>query len=88
MLRSLEEPRKSGCFGVVFTLLILVGITAGALHYFGKLQPLIDRARNAVRPSKVEGKTPSSAGPVEKVEPGAPPQRVPAKTAVTEPLPV
>ena len=46
-----EKPpasQKSHTGLIFFFILLLAGGAAGALHYFGKLQPLIDRARGAV----------------------------------------
>lgn len=59
------SPRKSGCGPALFILLLLIGATAGTLHYLGKLQSVIEYGRDAL--AKVRKTIPEPAP--EKPEP-------------------
>jgi hypothetical protein len=90
-----EEPAKSrkfGCLLGVVIVLLLAGLAAGALHYFGKLQPVIDYARKALSERQkapvapaAPGKTlPGEATPTPAVVAKTVPERTPAEARPPE----
>lgn len=54
MREQKQAPRKPGCLGSPFMLLLMIGIAVGMLHYFGKLQPIIDLVRKAEKKEPAE----------------------------------
>ena len=47
-MKERKKEKTSGCIPALVVIVLLIGVSGGALHYLGKLQPCLDRIRQAL----------------------------------------